>query len=239
MLITAIGNNFGAGPITFKAYSTADMLVLNGKVEVSGATPDFLAAGELEIYLPELPMHKSAETAVFMVMTRSGGLPFATLASARIRNHGTLCIEKVPLYRYYANFTLVFACAFVPKGEVGPFTFEGSTAVTVSSGDASLKVADSICVVHEGWVSLFLQFEVLNAPEATDPFGFTVEGLPEDIAAEVPVVVPGGSGYDGSVVAMARVQGPDFRVDAPSYDAGRSRSGKFLKAFFVRGGDKG
>ena len=51
-MITATGNNFGAGTITFRAYSTEDILVLNGKVEVDVSSQAFLNASQLEIYLP-------------------------------------------------------------------------------------------------------------------------------------------------------------------------------------------
>ena len=56
-MITATGNNFGAGTITFRAYSTEDILVLNGKVEVDVSSQAFLNASQLEIYLPNQPMH--------------------------------------------------------------------------------------------------------------------------------------------------------------------------------------
>ncbi len=234
-MITATGNNFGAGTISFKAYASADVVVLNGKIDVDVTTPEFLAASQLEIYLPDLPMRKSADTAVFMEMTRQGNLPFATIAKARLKNYNTLVIEKCRLYEYYGNFSLIFACAFVPKGEVGPFTFEGITEISASSSDATVDLYHKTCVVRDNWVALFIEFSNCHAAERTDPFSFTITGLPNDIAAEVPIMVPYGSGYDGTVIMQATVNGPSFSVAAPSYDAGGPYSGKFMKAFFVRG----
>lgn len=234
-MINATGNNFGAGAISFKAYSTADIVVLNGKVEVDASAPEFLAASQLEIYVPDLPMRKSASTAVFMVMKRQGTLPFATIVESRIKNYNTIVIEKVRLYQYYGNFSLVFACAYVPKGEVGPFAIEGGTSITASSENATVNLYRSSCVIRDHWVSLFAQFNSLNGPERTDPFSFTIPQMPSDIAADVPIVVHSGSGYDGSVIMMAEVSGQTFNVPSPSYDAGMPYGTKFIKAFFVRG----
>ena len=234
-MITSTGNNFGAGAISFKSYGCADIVVLNGKVEVSASAPEFLAASTLEIYVPDLPMRKSALTSVFMVMRRGTSLPFATIVKAWIKNKNTICVEKCRLYQYYGDFSLLFACAFVPKGEVGPFSYEGITTVTASSSDATIQLAKSSCIIREHWVSLFALFYSLNGPERTDAFSFTMPELPGDIAAEIPIVVHGGDGYDGSVIMMAEVSGPVFSVPAPSYDAGGPYGTKFLKAFFVRG----
>lgn len=234
-MITATGNNFGAGAITLKAYATADIVVLNGSVDVDASSQAFLDASVLEIYVPDLPMRKSALTSVFMVMKRQGTLPFATIVQARIKNKNTIAIEKCRLYQYYGNFSLNFCSAFVPKGEVGPFTIEGETSITASSENATVNLYKSSCVIREHWVSIFALFNSLNGPERTDPFSFTMPQLPSDIAADIPIVVHGGSGYDGSVIMMAAVSGQTFSVVSPSYDAGMPYGTKFFKAFFVRG----
>lgn len=234
-MITATGNNFGAGTITFKAYATSDIVVLNGSVDVNASSQAFLDASILEIYVPDLPMRKSAPTAVFMVMKKQGTLPFATLVEARIKNKNTIAIEKCRLYQYYGNFTLNFCCAFVPKGEVGPFSIEGETSITASSDNATVDLYKSTCVIRPNWVSVFAQFNSLNGPERTDPFSFTIPQMPSDIAADIPIVVHNSDGYDGSVIMMAEVSGQTFSVPAPSYDAGMQYGTKFFKAFFVRG----
>ena len=234
-MITAIGNNFGAGPITFKAYSSADILVLNGQVDVSASDPAFLAAKELEIYLPDQPMRKSAETAVYLVMRKQSSAPFATIVKARIRGGNTICIEKCRLYQYYGDFTLVFACAFVPRGEVGPFTFEGVTAVSASIEDGEAQVWKSNCVVREHWVSLFMDLNPLHGAEEDEPFSFEVAGLPNDIHAEIPIMCYGRANSTGTYVMLAEVTGPRFQVINPGYQELWPYGTKFLKAFFVRG----
>ena len=234
-MITATGNNFGAGAITFRAYSTEDILVLNGKVEVDVTSPEFLAASQLEIYLPTQPMRKSAETSVFMVGKRQNILPTATLAKCRLKNYNTLVIEKCPVYQYYGNFSLVFCCAMVPKGEVGPFTIEGETNISISSENATVGIQKSTCIVRDHWASLFLLFAECKTPEREHDFSFTITGLPNDISGEVPIINPRNSGYTGNPVMMATVNGPVFSVVSPSYDASDPYNGKFMKAFFVRG----
>lgn len=234
-MITATGNNFGAGTITFRAYSTEDILVLNGKVEVDVSSQAFLNASQLEIYLPNQPMRKSAETAVFMVGKKQGILPTATLVKCRLKNNNTLVIEKCRLYQYYGNFSLVFCCAMVPKGEVGPFTYEGATSISISSQNATVGIFKSTCVVREHWACIFLLFAACKTEERQQDFDFTITGLPNDISGEVPIINPRNSGYDGNPVMMATVNGPVFSVVSPSYDASDPYDGKFFKAFFVRG----
>ncbi len=234
-MITAIGNNFGAGTITFKAYSSPDILVLNGRIDVSASDPDFLAAEELEIYLPDQPMKKSADTAVYLGMKMTTTWPFATIVKARLKNYNTIVIEKCPLYPFYGDFSLIFACAFVPKGEVGPFTIEGVTAVSATSSDATINVRHSTCVVREHWASLFMAFNSLTGPDETSPFSFNVTGLPDDIEAEIPIIAHGGYQYSGSPIMMANVSGTLFQIPQPLEVPMSPYTGIFLKAFFVRG----
>lgn len=234
-MITAIGNNFGAGTITFRGYSSADILVLNGKVDVSASDPAFLAADALEVYLPDQPMRKSAETAVYLVMRMQSSMPHATIVKARLRGGNTIRIEKCPLYQYYGDFTLVFACTFVPRGEAGPFTFEGVTPVSASAEAGEAVAAQSACVVREHWASLFVSFSSLHGEEAEEPFSFEVAGLPEDIRAEIPIMICGDISASGTQVMMAEVTGRRFRIASPGYQFGWPYGTKFLKAFFVRG----
>ena len=228
-MITAIGNNFGAGLIKFKAYSTENILVLNGKVDVDVTNPDFLAASQLEIYLPDQPIRKSAETVVYMLMKREETLPCATVLRCR------LVIEKCSLYQEYGNFSLLFYCAMVPKGEVGPFTFEGVTQLSASSETGSVSIDRSVCVVHEHWVGLFIKFLYCKTSYQGADFDFIVTGLPDDIVADVPIIEWDNSGYKGNPVMIANVVGPHFSIVAPSFDASNNHTGKFTKAFFVRG----
>ena len=58
-MITAIGNNFGAGQISLKDYQNEKLVVLNGKFSFNNKAEAFLSASVLEIYLPELSIPKS------------------------------------------------------------------------------------------------------------------------------------------------------------------------------------
>ena len=51
-MITAIGNNFGAGQISLKDYQNEKLVVLNGKFSFNNKAEAFLSASVLEIYLP-------------------------------------------------------------------------------------------------------------------------------------------------------------------------------------------
>ena len=234
-MITAIGNNFGAGEITFKAYSSADILVLNGKVDVDVSAPEFVAASQLEIYLPNQPMRKSAETAVYMLINKQDIPPFATIIRCRLKNSNTLVIEKCSLYQNYGNFSLLFCCAMVPKGEVGPFSFEGVTTATLQAQSGYEILNRSNCVVREHWAALFIEFSNCYTTQGPINFYFQILGLPDDIEADVPIISYNNEGYDGNPIMIANVVGPQFSIISPNYEVAKQRGVKFIKAFFVRG----
>ena len=58
--IIATGNNFGAGPIQFTAFQDTNLLILNKEITFDPTNASYQAADELEIYVPDLNLEKSA-----------------------------------------------------------------------------------------------------------------------------------------------------------------------------------
>lgn len=61
MKIISTGNNFGhAGGVEFNAFLSENAIVLNGRFSVDTASEEYRSAEVLEVYLPQLPMERSA-----------------------------------------------------------------------------------------------------------------------------------------------------------------------------------
>lgn len=67
--ITATGNNFGAGDIRFQAFIEENYLILNSEVSFDPSNAQYQAVSQLEIYVPDLPIGKSAITGMLMFGT--------------------------------------------------------------------------------------------------------------------------------------------------------------------------
>ena len=65
-MFNSTGNNFGAGQISFKDYQASNYVVLNSKFTFDPTNADYQACGQLEIYVPDLSIDRSAVGAVFV-----------------------------------------------------------------------------------------------------------------------------------------------------------------------------
>ena len=92
-MITATGNNFGAYTIQLKDYQSDKMVILNGRLELNPESEDYIAAKQLEIYVPDLSLPKSTMTAVFQ-HGKSWAKPMVTALKSWIKDKNTIVIEK-------------------------------------------------------------------------------------------------------------------------------------------------
>ena len=61
MKIISTGNNFGhAEGMEFNAFLSDNVIVLNGRFAVDTAAEEYRSSEALEVYLPQLPMERSA-----------------------------------------------------------------------------------------------------------------------------------------------------------------------------------
>ena len=186
-MITATGNNFGAHTIQLKDYQSDKMVVLNGRFELNPESEEYIAAKQLEIYVPDLSIPKSTMTAVFQ-HGKSWSRPMVTALKSWIKDKNTIVIEKpIVLKSASAEPELDFFCAYVPKGV--RFTPEGMTPTPLTLENASLanmSIVYQHCFVTDHWVFLAIQVRGTKTETEGDEFAFTHNGLPNDIAADVP-----------------------------------------------------
>lgn len=57
-MFTSTGNNFGGGPVVFKDVQESNYLVLNAVVKADSDGTAYLAAEQLEIYVPDLAIDR-------------------------------------------------------------------------------------------------------------------------------------------------------------------------------------
>lgn len=186
-MITATGNNFGAGTIQLKDYQSDKMVVLNGRVALDPDNTDYQAAKQLEIYVPDLALPKSTQTAIFQ-HGLSWTTPVVTALRSWIKNKNTIVVEKpIVLRSASAQPVLDFLCAYVPKGV--RFAPDAMTPVTLAIEDATLanmSISYQQCFITDGWVFLAMQLYGAKTPTEGDAFSFRLAGLPSGLAAQVP-----------------------------------------------------
>jgi hypothetical protein len=186
-MIIATGNNFGAGLIQLKDYQNANMVILNGRISIDPTDEAYIAAQQLEIYVPDLSLPKSTLTAVFQ-HGKSWAKPMVTALKSWIKDKNTIVVEKpLVLKSAAAEPVLDFLCAYVPKGI--RFTPEGMTPTTLAIEDATLdnlRIEYQQCFITEGWVFLAIQVRGTKTANEGDPFSFRLAGLPSGLSADVP-----------------------------------------------------
>ena len=186
-MITATGNNFGAYAIQLKDYQSDKMVVLNGRFELNPESEEYQAAQQLEIYVPDLSLPKSTMTAVFQ-HGKSWAKPMVTALKSWIKDKNTIVIEKpLVLKSSSAEPELDFFCAYVPKGV--RFTPEGMTPTPLTIENATLpnmSITYQHCFITDNWVFLAIQIRGTKTENEGDEFSFRLNGLPNDISADVP-----------------------------------------------------
>jgi hypothetical protein len=92
-MFNSTGNNFGAGQISFKDYQAENYVVLNSKFSFDPTSPDYQACEQLEIYVPDLSIDRSAVGAVFLrfrwkTSITPGVIPFMMAVRAQVLGEG-------------------------------------------------------------------------------------------------------------------------------------------------------
>lgn len=186
-MITATGNNFGAGVIQLKDYQSDKMVILNGRIALDPTDEAYIAAQQLEIYVPDLSLPKSTMTAVFQ-RGKSWTRPMVTALKSWIKDKNTIVVEKPLVLRSASSSPVLdFLCAYVPKGI--RFTPEGMTPTTLTIEDATLENVRfnyQQCFITDSWVFLATQIRGTKTETEGDPFSFRLAGLPSGLSVDVP-----------------------------------------------------
>lgn len=102
-MFNSTGNNFGAGQISFKDYQAENYVVLNAKLTFDPTNADYQACDQLEIYVPDLTIDRSAVGGVFIRFVEDyhyslGNSVYdgGTVLKSWIKDKNTIVIEKQP-----------------------------------------------------------------------------------------------------------------------------------------------
>jgi len=233
-MIIATGNNFGAGHIEFKEYLSDNMVILNGRFSFDHASEEYLAAKTLEIYVPELPMKRSLETAVFMLFNNQYGR-MGTIVKSWIKNKTTICLEKYDVNDRFGNREFWFTCAYLPMGQRNTFEVEGQVDLQLANMPWNQREEYACSIVREKWAYICFVVEGFYNSEADVPYTIDLANFPTDVVGDVPYVVQttNKSGW-GSHIVTCTISDGKFNNPGNSEQLLKDASSSFVKVFIVR-----
>ena len=244
-MIIATGNNFGAGEIRFLDYQTENMVILQGKFIVDASAEAFQKADVLEIYVPTLTIGKSTEVPAYMVgkVKDYNGLMQlrGTIVKTWLKGHNTICIEKITDWDVGTELIYYFALAYISLGKRAEYKREGGVTLklTEPSADGEWRFSSQgMCVVRDNWVFCCAPFDDLYTSEDDVPFTFRLEGLPDYIELDIPMI-----GNDSSWTPWGNDM-PEFHIKGDLFSCTKGlpesvnhpNGGQFFHFFAVRTG---
>ena len=244
MKIISTGNNFGhAGGMEFNAFLSDNVIVLNGRFAVDTASEEYRSAEVLKVYLPQLPMERSAVSNAYIrasVLVGQGTRferteSVGTVVKAWIAGGNTLCIEKFTEYDGNGRFEILLCSMFTTRGYRGEVAKLTKTAVKFSVlSEVSARANDLMCAVADGWCFIHLYFST-SGDLFRQEIRARLEGFPEDASADV-FLVGGGqqTGLNGAYIAEGHIGDGILTVTNPSASMGDTGENPFLFAFIVR-----
>lgn len=233
-MIISTGNNFGAGHIEFKEFVSDNMVILNGRFSFDHTKEEYLNAKELEIYVPELPMKRSLETAVFMVFDNQIGR-MGTIVKSWIKNKTTICLEKYDVNERFNNREFWFTCAYLPMGQRNSFEVEGQVHLHLENMPWNFREEYACAVVREKWAYICFVVEGFYNSEADVPYTIDLANFPTDVVGDVPHIVQttNKSGW-GSHIVSCTISDGKFNSPGNSEQLLKDASSSFVKAFIVK-----
>ena len=233
-MIISTGNNFGAGYIEFKEFVSENMVILNGRFSFDHTAAEYINAKVLEIYVPELPMKRSLETAVFMVFDNQIGR-MGTIVKSWIKDKNTICLENFEEPERFGNREFWFACAYLPMGQRNTFEVEGQVDLKLENFSWSQREEYACAIVREKWAYICFVIEGFYQSEANVPYSIDLTNFPTDIVADVPYVVQttNKSGW-GSHIVSCTISDGKFNNPGNSEQLLKDASSSFVKVFIVK-----
>ena len=233
-MIISTGNNFGAEHIEFKEFFSENMVILNGRFSFDHTKPEYLNAKVLEIYVPDLPMKRSLETAVFMLYDNQIGR-MGTIVKSWIKDKTTICLENFDVPERFGNREFWFTCAYLPMGQRNTFEVEGQVDLKLENFSWSQREEYACAIVREKWAYISFVIEGFYQSEANVPYSIDLTNFPTDIVADVPYVVQttNKSGW-GSHIVSCTISDGKFNNPGNSEQLLKDASSSFVKVFIVK-----
>ena len=233
-MIISTGNNFGAEHIEFKEFFSENMVILNGRFSFDHTKPEYLNAKVLEIYVPDLPMKRSLDTAVFMLYDNQIGR-MGTIVKSWIKDKTTICLENFDVPERFGNREFWFTCAYLPMGQRNTFEVEGQVDLKLENFSWSQREEYACAIVREKWAYICFVIEGFYQSEANVPYSIDLTNFPTDIVTDVPYVVQttNKSGW-GSHIVSCTISDGKFNNPGNSEQLLKDASSSFVKVFIVK-----
>lgn len=234
MIMTSIGNNFGAGQIEFKAALDENFVVLNGNLSFDREAGEYLVADVMEIYVPDLPMKRSLETAVYMTYDTQDYGRCITIVRSWIKDKNTICLEKLIPMKDCTNMELVFLCAYLPKGQRETFAIEGQVDLQLENMTSTLWRQIACAVIRDKWAMIAFAVGGMASLVAGEQFSIDLTNFPTDIACDVPFLGHWNyAGGYGNFLVPSRIENGKFLAEGLTEAQADYPSDGFVKAFIV------
>lgn len=176
--ITATGNNFGAGDISFRAFFEENYLILNSEVTFDPSNAAYQAVSQLEIYVPDLPIEKSAVTGMLMFGTLNSK-KYGTVIKSWIQDKNTIVVEKVTAWDHNDTVTLVFSNSFVPRNVKGSINVLPWKFVTLLETVGKISTYQNYWTFTDEWVFMAITFGKIEQVDGDTNVSFKIKNLPE------------------------------------------------------------
>ena len=189
-MFNSIGNNFGAGQISFKDYQAENYVVLNSKFSFDPTNADYQACDQLEIYVPDLTIDRSAVGGVFIRFVEDYHYSWGdsvydggTVLKSWIKDKNTIVIEKQPWFDENGPL-IIYIVTLYPQLTIKS-TMQRLTMTT--EGNYLRFGYETFMVEFEHWVFIHLMFSGVTYAYREALWEVTMEQLPADITADVPI----------------------------------------------------
>lgn len=235
MIISTVGNNFGADQVELKIFQNDNYIIVNGTLPFDRNTDEYKSADVLEIYVPDLTLKRSMETAVFVSYLTDEYGKCGTIVKSWIKNKNTICIEKYELSQYFTDFEFVFLCAYLPKGQRETFVVDSQIDLNITGFYDFMRSEVNCAAEHESWALLCIGFEGMSALPKETPFTLNLENFPTDIDVEIPIfgLMTYAQGW-GAFWIPSRIKDGQLSCDGWTEAQNSQIGSAVLKAYIIR-----
>ena len=240
-MFNSIRNNFGAGVIQFKDVQESNYIVLNAKFTCSPQSAEYQDAEVLEITVPALSISRSTEAGVIARYKDRGvsyGYPYVrdggTVLKSWVKDANTLCIEKLPVFDDQAELIIYIQTLYCMLGQGGNASKGKEKRITCVSEDSYLRLDTSytFCVVFPKWVFYHMMFGSCTWAYRNLDWEAFLENLPEDVAADVPIIASYNYGNDKlGGITESRLEGGYWMLPKDERGDGFENTGNYVFSF--------
>lgn len=236
LMLNVSTNNFGVGPtgINVREFFSGSMLFLVGEIAVDATADEYLAARYLTLTVAGLSFGKSRICAAF-AMAEIDGARRISLTSVRIKDGGTVRIDKVPAYESAGSYRVFLSCVLFPENMASETTVSAAVNVCLECVRGGVEDAECFLVDGDGWAMLVFNAAGLNWGE-DDKVVMNLEGA-EALSAEFVPVIYADSANDamGSKFYPGSLSGGVLTIErAGAADEPEGSLNKFFRIFIIK-----